>query len=203
VEREPQPAPEGPSPLAFWLVSGLAGISFGLLAGYVLATQVARPSATAVVQAASAPASGSAPALVDEQELDAQKRMLANDPGNAAVAVRLGNMLYDAQRFADALPYYQKALALDPKNVNVSTDLGTSLWNLNRSDEAIAQFEKSLAIDPTHPNTLFNLGIVRLHGKNDSAGASAAWRKLLETNPTYPNAAKVRQMLAQVEEPGT
>jgi tetratricopeptide (TPR) repeat protein len=109
-------------------------------------------------------------------------------------------MLYDAQRWTEAIPYYQTAFKLDPKNANVSTDLGTALWNAGRTDEALAQFDASLAIDPTHANTHFNIGIVRLHGKQDAKGAVEAWQTLLSKNPSYPNADKVRQLIAAAQQ---
>lgn len=192
--------PSSVSPQALALVSGLAGVSFGLLVGYILAIEMgARPAAVQPVAAAAAAPAAPAPAppaLINEQELEAQKRILANDPKNAAAATRLGDMFYDAQRFSEAIPYYEKALKLNPKNANLSTDLGTSLWNVGRADEALAQFAASLAIDPAHANTYFNIGIVKLHGKQDARGAVEAWQKLLETNPSYPNAEKVRTLIA-------
>jgi tetratricopeptide (TPR) repeat protein len=111
-------------------------------------------------------------------------------------AVRAGNLLYDAQRYVEAIPFYQQALAHNPSDLNVSTDLGTALWYSGRADEALAQYERSLKLDPKHAQTLFNVGIVRADGKRDYAGAVAAWELLLQSNPTYPAASRVREMIA-------
>ncbi len=116
--------------------------------------------------------------------------------------MELGNRLYDARRYAEAIPYYQQAFTLDPKNVSVSTDLATALYYAGRADEALAQFEKSLALDPRHAQTLFNLGIVRRDAKNDPKGAIAAWERLLTDAPDYPDAPKVRTMLAELKQRG-
>jgi hypothetical protein len=43
----------------------------------------------------------------------------------------------------------------------------------------------------------FNLGIVKWQGKKDGPGAVAAWKKLLETNPAYPEKDAVLQLMAQ------
>jgi tetratricopeptide (TPR) repeat protein len=55
--------------------------------------------------------------------------------------VELANRLYDAGRYAEAIPYYQQAFTLDSTNVNVSTDLATALYYAGRVDEALAQFD--------------------------------------------------------------
>ena len=114
-------------------------------------------------------------------------------------ATELANKLYDAGRYAEAIPYYQQAFALDAKNVNVSTDLGTALFYAGRTDEALTQFDTSLAIDPSHAQTLFNLGIVRRDGKKDSRGAVEAWERLLNVAPDYPQADRVRTLIAQAK----
>jgi tetratricopeptide (TPR) repeat protein len=113
--------------------------------------------------------------------------------------VELANRLYDAGRYSEALPYYQQAIALEPKNVSVSTDYGTALYYAGRADEALAQFDKSLSIDPRHGQTLFNVGIVKRDARHDAKGAIDAWERLLSTAPDYPDASKVRSMIAELK----
>lgn len=179
-------------------VTGVAGVLFGVIVGYMLGAnqQPAGSAPVAVTTSAAAPAP--AP-VVNEQELQGYRNVLASDPKNLRANVDLANRLYDAGRYADAIPYYQQAFALDPKNVNVSTDLATALYYAGRSDEALAQFEKSLSIDPKHGQTLFNVGIVKRDGKNDAKGAIAAWERLLTVVPDYPEAAKVRTMIGELK----
>jgi len=183
---------ESPNKYA-WIVYSLAAGVVGLLAGYVMAVQGGRaPAPTAAPVAAVAAATP----VVDESELRAYREILARDPKNLAAAVKAGNLLYDAQRYPEAIGFYQQAFALNSRDINVSTDLGTALWYIGRADEALAQYEKSLAIDATHAQTLFNVGIVRADGKHDYAGAAAAWDTLLKSNPSYPDVAKVRSLIA-------
>ena len=178
------------------LIGFVAGIVFGALGGYVLGSQTAIVR-TAVPAVVAAPATTSqAPPLIDERELDGYRNILQADPKNLRAAVELGNRLYDAGRFAEAVPHYQLAMTLNPKDIGVSTDLGTSLWNAGRTDEALAQFDRSLALDPKHPQTLFNIGIVRMNGKADALGAIDAWERLLAAHPAYPEQARVRQLIA-------
>jgi tetratricopeptide (TPR) repeat protein len=178
-------------------VTGIAGVLFGVIVGYLLG--VSQREAGPVPMAA-APVSAAAPAAVaNEQELQAYRNILASDPKNVRANMELGNRLYDAGRYAEAIPYYQQAFALDPRNVNVSTDLATALFYAGRPDEALVQFDRSLAIDPKHGQTLFNVGIVRRDGKQDPKGAIAAWERLLASVPDYADAGKVRTMIAELK----
>jgi len=177
-------------------VTGVAGVLFGVIVGYVLGANQ-QPAGAAPV-APNTPAATAAPA-VNEQELQGYRNVLASDPKNLRANVELANRLYDAGRYTDAISYYQQAFALDPTNVNVSTDLATALYYAGRADEALAQFDKSLSIDPKHGQTLFNVGIVKRDGKNDVKGAIAAWERLLSTVPDYPDADKVRAMIGELK----
>jgi tetratricopeptide (TPR) repeat protein len=180
-----------------WIVYTIAAGIVGILAGYIIAIEGSR-AAPAVAVSASAPTPPTAP-LVDESELAAYRTILARDPKNLQAATKAGNLLYDAQRYTEAIGFYQQAFALDPTDINVSTDLGTALWYAGRADEALAQYEKSLALNKTHAQTLFNVGIVRADGKRDYAGALAAWDMLLKANPTYPDVVKVRSLIADAQ----
>jgi tetratricopeptide (TPR) repeat protein len=181
------------------IVTGLAGVLFGVIVGYMLGVS---QSGTGAVPAAAATAAAApaATAVVTDQELQSYRNVLASDPKNVAANRELGNKLYDAGRYAEAIPYYQQAFALDPNNVSVSTDLATALYYAGRADDALKQFDKSLALDPKHGQTLFNVGIVKRDAKNDPKGAIAAWERLLSAVPDYPDAAKVRKMVDELKQ---
>jgi len=192
--------PARPSPYT-WIVYAVAMLLVGGLAGYVLsiAGNNGAPAATTAT-AAPAPANAApAAGMVDEVALKAYRDILARDPKNLQAAVSAGNMLYDARRYEEAIPFYQQAMAANGRDVNVSTDLGTALWYSGRADAALAQYAASLTIEPAHAQTLYNVGIVRSDGKKDFAGAAQAWETLLQTNPAYPNAANVRTMIAEAK----
>lgn len=182
---------------ALAVVSGVAGMLFGIIVGYLIATQqgVTASATTAPAPTSAAPAAASTGPAINEQELQAYRDILKNDPKNARAATELANRLYDAGRYAEAIGYYRQALAIDPKNIGVSTDLATAIWYTGDADGAIAQFQQSLAIDPNHAQTLFNMGIVKAQGKNDQKGAAEVWERLLASNPGYPEAERVRRLL--------
>src|SRR5581483_2236713 len=106
-----------------WIAYSIAALMVGGLMGYVLAVQGTRP-ATVAATAPSASTSPAAP-VVDEGALRAYREILARDPKNVQAALSAANILYDAQRYGEAIPLYQQAFTLNPSDINVSTDLGT------------------------------------------------------------------------------
>ena len=163
----------------------VAGILFGLIAGWIIGSQQAdaRPPAAAAPAAQQA-ASGSAPtsraAVLDETQVNALKTVAERETSNATPRVQLGNLYFDAEKYDDAIKWYGDALKLSPNDVNVSTDLGVSYYYTNQPDKALAQFEHSLALDPKHAKTLLNMGIVKAFGKQDLAGAEESWQQVID-----------------------
>jgi len=177
----------------------VSGAFFGLLVGWILGSQQARPVAPAgapAAQAAAQPAAAATPAPpLDENRARAFQATADANPSDAAVRVELGNLYFDAERYADAIRWYDAALAIDPNNVNASTDLGVAYYYANQPDRALAQFDHSLSIDPAHAKTLLNMGIVRAFGKQDLAGAIEAWQKVVEIAPGTPESRAAQQAL--------
>lgn len=178
----------------------VAGMIFGLLAGWVIGAQYATTrQPTPVVGAAPAaapqtPEARPAPPL-DEAQADALRKQAEAEPGSAAPRVALANLYFDAERYGDAAVWYEAALELDARNADVSTDLGVSYYYTNQPDKAIQQFERSLAIDPTHTKTMLNMGIVRAFGKQDLDGASKAWEQVVALSPSSPEGQAARRAL--------
>ena len=182
---------------------GIAGVVFGLIAGWIIGTQQAtvRPAAVAPA-AASAPAApaagaGSAPtaALLDESKVTAFKTVAAREPSNPTPRVELANLYFDAERYDDAITWYADALKLAPNDVNVSTDLGVSYYYTNQADKALEQFSRSLKIDPKHVKTLLNVGVVKAFGKQDLSGAEEAWNQVLQLAPESPEGQAAKRAL--------
>ena len=77
-------------------------------------------------------------------------------------------------------------MRLDPSNPDASTDLGISYYYTAQTDRALEQFELSLKIDPGHIKTMLNQGIVLAFGRQDLAGAQAAWERVVALAPDSP-----------------
>ena len=108
---------------------------------------------------------------------------LKTDPNNSGVLIQVGAIYHSTHQFSQAAVYYGRAVQADPKNAAVRTKLASSLYRSGDVDGAIAQLNHALAVDPSDANALFDLGVIRLEGKQDGNGAVAAWQKLLKTNP--------------------
>lgn len=184
---------------------GLACLVGGLLIGYLLrgnspgvATMTGPASAAAQPSGAAAPA----PPATAETVAPLAAPLLAAlkaDPNNADTLISLGNLYYDQHVLPQAIEYYTRALAVRPNDANVRTDLGTAYWYSNLPNQAVVEYDKALKVVPTHANALFNLGIVRSDGLHDYKGAIAAWEKLLQTNPQYPDRQRVLDLIAKAK----
>lgn len=133
---------------------------------------------------------------------------LKNEPNNAELFYKIGNLYYDAQQYPDAVKYYQESLKIDPKATDVRTDLGTAYHLMGQPDQAIQEYDQVLKINGKHANALFNEGMVKWQDKMDINGAVASWKRLLETNPNYPQRDRVEHLIAQAQQhltmsPGT
>ena len=115
---------------------GIAGIFFGLIAGWIIGSQQATVAPPAPAQAsASAPANGAAPttraAVLDETQVKALKAVAEREPSNAQARTQLGNLYFDAERYEEAINWYSESLKRAPRDVNVSTDLGVCYYYTN------------------------------------------------------------------------
>lgn len=184
------------------LVFAIAGTLFGLLVGWMLGSQQARTSGPVVAPAAqSAPATAAPPvgaaqpARLDTARVQELRTLADQSPADAAPRVQLGNLLFDAEQYTEAITWYESALALNPKDPDVSTDLGVAFYYTNQPDRAISQFELSLANDPKHTKTLLNLGIVKAFGKQDLAAAAQAWQQVVALAPNSPEGQAAKKAL--------
>jgi len=129
---------------------------------------------------------------------------LKSDPANSALLLQVGNIYESTHQFEDAAGYYDKAIQADPKNIAVRTQLASSLYYGGDVDGAISQLQKALEYDPRDANSLFNLGMIKWQGKQDSKGALEAWQTLLKSNPqlSADRKATVQKLIADVQKQG-
>lgn len=180
------------------LVFAVAGTFFGVLVGWIIGSQQAGtgPRPPGQPAAMTAPAAGTAPAVaLDENRARALQAQAESQPADAAVRIELANLYFDAERYQDAIRWYEDAIKIDPKNPNASTDLGVAYYYTNQPDRALKQFDVSLALDPRHTKTLLNQGIVRAFGKQDLEGAAKSWQQAVAIAPDSPEGRAAKQAL--------
>jgi tetratricopeptide (TPR) repeat protein len=182
---------------------GIAGILFGLIAGWIIGSQQTNlrpvPAAPPAQSAQSGATSQTRAAVLDDNKVNALKTVAERETANPKPRVELANLYFDAERYDEATKWYEDALKLDPNDVNVSTDLGVCYYYTNQPDRALAQFEKSLKIDPQHGKTLLNVGIVRAFGKQDLDGASQAWQQVIKLSPDSPEGQAAKRALDSLQ----
>ena len=125
---------------------------------------------------------------------------LKSEPNNGPLLSQVGTIYHSDHQFKEAATYYEKAVQVDPKNVAIRTKLAASLYRSGDIDGAITQLNQALSYDPKDANSLFNLGMIKLHGKQDGKGAVAAWQRLLKSNPqlSEDRKATVQKLMADV-----
>jgi cytochrome c-type biogenesis protein CcmH/NrfG len=175
----------------------------GALGGYLLHSS-GTPSESSTAASAtmpSLPPSQMMPSPAQMMSTQAQPLLdrLKTNPKDVSTLVELGNMYYDAAQWNDAIGYYTRALNETPANPDVRTDMGIAYFNSGDPDRALKEFDHALKDDPRHVQTLFNVGIVKMSGKNDPKGAIAAWESLLKIDPAYKDRAKVETLLSEAK----
>lgn len=168
---------------------GIAGILFGLIAGWIIGSQyesARRQPISTPPAAASAPAATSQAPPLDEAKVTAFRSAADREPKNAAPRAQLGDLYFGSERFDDSIKWYEEALALTPDDVRVSSQLAMAYYYTNQTDRAVQQLERTVKMNPKHAEAWLNLGFVRAFGKQDLAGAEQAWQQALKIAPDAP-----------------
>jgi cytochrome c-type biogenesis protein CcmH/NrfG len=174
----------------------------GGLAGYLLHSTGATESSTATSSSSASLPSQMPPTMPSTtQMLSTQTQpllaRLQSNPKDAAALIELGNIYFDASQWSDAISYYSRALDVTPHDPDVRTDRGIAYFYTGDADLALKEFDRALKDDPRHVQTLFNVGVVKMNGKNDPKGALAAWESLLKIDPAYKDRARVESLMAE------
>ena len=181
----------------------------GLAVGYLLrgsqpTAPLNSPNAVRPSDANSAEAIPRMPTLeqmkaIADRKVDPLLKQLKSDPGNKDLLIQIASYYKSAHQFKDAALYLGRAAELDPKDTAIRTERATCLYFDGNIEGALTALQESLHQSPTDANALFNLGLIRWKGKNDAAGAIAAWKKLLKTNPNLDKKPIVERMIAEAE----
>ena len=186
---------------------GLAAFCFlvGLPAGYFIHAPVSKPQTPIPVASAQPAMPDRTPSLAQMKQMADKSAQpvvakLKENPNDPKLLIQAGNVYMATHQFKDAIPYFQKALESDPSNFAVRADFASCLYYTGDSDGALAELQKTLHYAPNHPGTLLNIGIIKLKGKNDPAGAIAAWQKLLQTNPNFERRGQVEHLIEMAKQ---
>jgi len=186
----------------------------GLAIGYLFrgSASTAAPASLSATRAAGmgGHGGGGMPTL-DQMKRMAEKKAepllekLKTDPNNAQLLVQVGTIYKATHQFKEAADYYGQAVKVDPKNVAIRSEYASCLYYNGDVDQAIDQLKQSLQYEPKDANSLFNIGVMKLQGKQDVAGAQAAWQELLKTNPqlSADRKANVQKLIEEAKKHGS
>jgi cytochrome c-type biogenesis protein CcmH/NrfG len=195
---------------AMAVISLVVGLAIGyLFRGSQSPAVPAQPAASAQPAAPAAGMGGQMPTLDQMKQMADTKaapllEKLKGDPNNKDLLIQVGNLYEATHQFKEAAAYYDRALQVDPKNVPIRTQMASCLYYNGDVDGAISQLQQALHYDPKDVNSLFNLGMIKWQGKQDSKGAVAAWQQLLKSNPQLSpdRKATVQKLMADVQMQG-
>jgi cytochrome c-type biogenesis protein CcmH/NrfG len=184
----------------------LVGLVIGFLFRGMQSPTVAAQPVTKSASPHAGVAAGHTPTLAEMKHIaDSQAapllEKLKKDPNNPELLQQVGAFYHASHQFKEAAVFFAKAVQADPKNGAIRTRLASSLYRSGDVDGAIAQLNQALAFDPRDANSLFNLGMIKLEGKQDKKGALAAWQQLLASNPqlSADRRAQVERMISDVQ----
>lgn len=199
--------------VAIAVAGGLTGYVIGYRRGAESAERtgpVAAPAAAAPAAPAMPPMGAMPPAALPTaavpsldipRRIEVNRKLVAENPKDRQTWVQLGNDYFDTHQRDQAIEAYARALELDPNDPDVITDQGVMYRELGKHDQAIANFERANKIAPDHMQSLFNLGVVWVHDKKDAAKGAIAWRKIIDTAPSSPQAAQARLAIKELNLP--
>lgn len=124
---------------------------------------------------------------------------LKQDPNDPELLAQVGNTYLAGHQFSTAIEYYENSANIKP-DANLLTQLANAYFYSGSPDKAIDALNRALQIDPKFANALFNLGALKWQVRGDTAGAIAAWRKLIKTNPNHPKRREVEAMIERVQQ---
>ncbi len=122
---------------------------------------------------------------------DGSQRLTA---ANAETYFRLGNYVYEKEKFSEAAGHFKKAVELDPKHERAWHHLALALACIEEYAEALDAIEHALALDPNMSEAWYIKGLV-LEYLDRFEEAVACYNKAIGLKPEKENAKKRRQML--------
>src|SRR6185369_15393141 len=93
-----------------------------------------------------------------DEALTEATRALELDPLSPVAKTRVGNILYCARRYDQAIAVFQKMLSLEPNFLPARIYLGLCYSMQGSYEKALAEFQQGLASAPNNPDLISLLG---------------------------------------------
>ena len=128
------------------------------------------------------------------------RQALEQDPGAFEPLVNLGGVLVALHKLDEAADYNLRAVLARPNDALANSQLGQTYFWLGRMDLAQKYLERARQIDPahfSHPQLL--LAEIHLR-RGERREAAAVLEEFLKYHPDWPQAAKMRQTIAELRQ---
>lgn len=109
---------------------------------------------------------------------------------DAATYQRLGLVRHLQNKFAEAIPAFQRSLQLQPDQWPSHLFLGMALYRTNRFDEAFAELKQTDKLHPGDPEVRFWLGVTAL-ARRDTFFGLATLEGVLQQQPRNAEALRI------------
>lgn len=127
-------------------------------------------------------------------------RALEIDPEAGKAALNLGLCLYRQKRYAEAIPHLEKGLQLEPGHADAQLLLGTALKFSGQEDKAEPVLLRAYEIAGQEvADAQLHLAEI-YYNRKDYVRSAKALEVYLRDRPNAPNAAQLRETLAQLKQ---
>ena len=128
------------------------------------------------------------------------RQALEHDPGAFEPLVNLGGVLVTLHKLDEAADYNLRAVLARPNDALANSQLDLTYFELGRMDLGEKYLERTRQIDPAHfsrPQLL--LAEIHLR-RSERREAAAVLEEFLKYHPDWPQAAKMRQTIAELRQ---
>jgi predicted Zn-dependent protease len=132
------------------------------------------------------------------EALGKYRATLADDPTNLEANIGVGNLMFDSNKWDQAIEHYTAALDKDPTNADVRVDRAIAYHTIGQNDKALVEMKRVTKEKPNHKNAWLNLGVVA-GALGDKKTNVDAWENYLRLEPTGPHSDAIRAELAKVK----
>ena len=115
---------------------------------------------------------------------EAREKSFSNNP-DAMKAYNAGVELLKKEKYAECIPFFEKAVTVDPEFAFAWDNLGICYRRTNQLDKAEKAYKESIRIDPAGKTPLQNLAVVYQMQKKDDE-AIATYKEIVKYYPDDP-----------------
>jgi tetratricopeptide (TPR) repeat protein len=108
-------------------------------------------------------------------------------------------LLYDADRYPEAIAVYRQALTARPASVALHNNLAETYRAAGQADSARREFEAILKTQPGYAPAHYGLALLYDDQLRDRGRAIEHYRRYLALAPEAPDADRVRTWLREIE----